>query len=184
MASGWGRPIQHDCGDDRNASAISGSTRCKIAPRHTNTTSNLRRFASQRSLVNLSKALKQIAPTTAITSTPTRTEMSSIAYFSPRLGDSTGSQHVRVKPRFEVSPHVDGDHSPQHCADRPSREAATDWALSAWAHKARGASGVDVAWIMDASMRWNATPVTAFCESLIDATPTCGARPCVFRAGR
>jgi hypothetical protein len=23
-------------------------------------------------------------------------------------------------------------------------------------------------WIMDASMRWNATPVTAFCESLID----------------
>ena len=46
--------------------------------------------------------------------------MSSIAYFSAWVGDSTGSQHVRVKPRFEVSPHVDGDHSPQHCADRPS----------------------------------------------------------------
>jgi hypothetical protein len=46
---------QHDCGD-RIASAISGSSRCKIAPRHTSTTSNLRKFAGQRSLANLSKA--------------------------------------------------------------------------------------------------------------------------------
>jgi hypothetical protein len=47
--------------------------------------SNLRRFANQRSLANLSLATKQIAPTTAIASTPTRTKMSSMGVLL-RLG--------------------------------------------------------------------------------------------------
>jgi hypothetical protein len=92
------RPARHPKNRQRK-SAISGSTRCKIAPRHMSTTSNLRRFASQRSLANLSIALKQIAATTAIASTPIRTEMSSISYFSASVGRVASAVSKSVSSR-------------------------------------------------------------------------------------
>jgi hypothetical protein len=57
---------------------VNGSTRCKMAPRQTSTTSNLSRFDSRRSLANLSMAQKQIAPMTTIIKTPIKTEIITI----------------------------------------------------------------------------------------------------------
>src|SRR5216684_3744440 len=53
----------------------SGSTRWKIALRQISTTSNLSRFASRRSVTNLSMAQKQIAPTTIILRAPIKAEI-------------------------------------------------------------------------------------------------------------
>src|ERR1700722_11351099 len=47
------------------------------------TTSNFRSWDNRRSVANLSMAQKQIAPTTTMTSTPIRTEISPMCHTSP-----------------------------------------------------------------------------------------------------